>query len=369
MRALYGGVILWTYLCGVSLLAQSAKKADFGRDVQPILREHCFGCHGPSQQMRGLRLDQRRAAMPNRVGANGASIIPGNSAASPLYLKLTTPRQGLQMPPAGPLNEAQIDTIRNWIDEGADWPDALAGEARALPADPQAGRIMEALRNGDRQIFTKLAREHPEAANRSGTGGFTPLMYAVLFGDAASVRLLLERGADPNLRNLSKASALMYAVDDPDKTRLLLDRGADPNARSDEGQTPLLIAAAGHANARAVVQLLLDHGADVKMTSPTGGTALAAAGLSGDKQLLELFWERGAERTPLPLAQAAQSGCLACVEFLITFAGQQDLNAALSSAVRSGDVPMSRMLLDRGAKAAANMVSTLALLPCLRWTS
>ena len=363
MRTLHVSVILWAYLCGELLAAQTTERVDFGRDVQPILREHCFGCHGPSQQMRGLRLDQRRVAMPNRVGANGASIIPGNSAASPLYLKLTTPRQGLQMPPTGPLNAAQINAIRNWIDEGADWPDALAGEATAPAPDPQATRIMEALRNGERQVFTKLLREHPEAVNRSGTRAFTPLMYAALYGDAISVRLLLERGADPNLRNLSKASALMYAVDDPDKTRLLLDHGADSNARSDEGQTPLLIAAAGHANASAVVQMLLDHGADVKMTSSSGGTVLAAAGFSGNKQLLELLLERGAERTPLPLAQAVQSACMPCVELLMKFAGQQNLNAALTSAVRSGDMPLARVLLDRGAKPAANMVPTLALLP------
>ena len=43
------------------------------------------------------------------------------------------------------------------------------------------------------------------------------------------------------------------------------------------------------------------------------------------------------------------------------FAGQEDLNAALTSAIRSGDVPLARMLLGRGAKAAANMVSILAL--------
>jgi len=363
MRTLHVSVILGTGLCGELLAAQSANKVDFGHDVQPILREHCYGCHGPSQQMRGLRLDQRRAAIPNRVGANGASIIPGNSATSPLYLKLTTPRQGIQMPPAGPLNAEQINTIRNWIDEGADWPDALAGEAKAPAPDPQASRMMEALRNGELQAFGKILGQHPEAANRSGTSGFTPLMYAVLYGDADSVRLLLEAGADPNLRNLGNASALMYASDDPDKTRRLLDRGADANARSDEGQTPLLIAAAGHANASAVVQLLLDHGADIKMTSPAGGTVLATAGFSGSKQLLEVLVERGAEKTPLPLAQAVQSGCLPCVELLMKFAGQPELNAALTSAVRSGNVPVARMLLDRGAKASPNMVTALALLP------
>ncbi len=363
MRTLHVSVILWAYLCCDLLVAQSTEKVDFERDVQPILREHCLGCHGPSQQMRGLRLDERRVAMPNRVGANGASIIPGNSAASPLYLKLTTPPQGLQMPPAGPLNAAQVNTIRNWIDEGADWPDALAGEAQAPAPDPQAIRMMEALRNGERQVFTKLLREHPETVNRSGTSGFTPLMYAVLYGDANCVRLLLEAGADPNLRNLGNASALMYASDDPDKTRLLLDRGADANARSDEGQTPLLIAAAGHANASAVVQLLLDHGADVKTTSPAGSTVLATAGFSGSKHLLELLLERGAEKRPLPLARAVQTACLPCVDLLMKFAGQEDLNAALTSAIRSGDVPLARMLLGRGAKAAANMVSIFALVP------
>ena len=363
MRTLHVTVMVWAYLCGELLAAQSTKKVDFGRDVQPILREYCFGCHGPSQQMRGLRLDQRRVAMPNRVGANGASIIPGDSAASPLYLKLTTPRQGLQMPPAGPLNPVQINAIRNWIDEGADWPDALAGEAMAPAQDPQATRIMEALRNGEHQVFTKLLREHPEAVNRSGTGGSTPLMYAVLYGDAISVRLLLDAGADPNVRNLGNASALMYASDDPDKTRLLLDRGADANARSDEGQTPLLIAAAGHANASAVVQLLLDHGADIKTTSPAGGAVLTAAGFSGSEQLLELLLERGADNTPLPLARAVQTACLPCVDLLMKFAGQEDLNAALTGAVRFGDVPLARMLLDHGAKAAANMVSILALVP------
>ncbi len=80
------------------------KTVDFGRDVQPILREHCYGCHGPSQQLQNFRLDQRRAAIPNRVGANGARIIPGNRAASLMYRKLANPQQGLQMPPAGPLS-------------------------------------------------------------------------------------------------------------------------------------------------------------------------------------------------------------------------------------------------------------------------
>ena len=73
-------LMLCAGMIGKALLAQVPAKVDFARDIQPLLQEHCIECHGPSQQMRGLRLDRRRDALPNRVGANGARIVPGNSA-------------------------------------------------------------------------------------------------------------------------------------------------------------------------------------------------------------------------------------------------------------------------------------------------
>src|SRR6267378_4403864 len=76
---------------------QAPAKVDFGRDIQPLLREHCVECHGPSQQMRGLRLDRRRDALPNRVGANGARIVPGDSARSALFQRLSGTQSGAQM--------------------------------------------------------------------------------------------------------------------------------------------------------------------------------------------------------------------------------------------------------------------------------
>src|SRR5215467_7329653 len=98
---------------------QGPAKVDFGRDIQPLLREHCVECHGPSQQMKGLRLDRRRDALPNRVGANGARIVPGNSARSVLFQRLTGTLAGSQMPPAGALPEQKIKLIQAWIDQGA----------------------------------------------------------------------------------------------------------------------------------------------------------------------------------------------------------------------------------------------------------
>jgi ankyrin repeat protein len=354
--------ILWACIFGETLAGQGSKTVDFGRDVQPILREHCFGCHGPAQQMQGLRLDRRRVAMPNRVGANGASIVPGDSARSPVYLKLTGKQAGLQMPPTGPLSPGQIGLIKTWIDEGAEWPDELAGETPLATPDPQATRMMQSLRNGEHNLFTALLRRDPTVVNSKGSGGSTPLMYAVLYGDPDSVRLLLERGADPNLRNDGKATALMYAADDPEKTRLLLEHGADANARSDEGRTPLLIAAS-RSGSSPVVRLLLDHGANPSDRDSGGRTVLNRAGSSGDPELIHLLLDRGADRKPLPLAAAVRVGCSSCADLLMKFAEQRDLNNALTSAVQVGDVQSIKLLLDRGARGADGVLPALVLSP------
>src|SRR5262245_66161258 len=109
------GAAILAILSVCSLSAQPAPaKVDFGRDIQPLFREHCVECHGPSQQMKGLRLDRRRDALPNRVGANGARIVPGNSAKSILFLRLTGTQAGPQMPATGPLSEVKIKLIQAW---------------------------------------------------------------------------------------------------------------------------------------------------------------------------------------------------------------------------------------------------------------
>jgi hypothetical protein len=106
------------------LCVQAAGKVDFRKDVQPIFRANCYGCHGPAVQTNGFRLDRRSDAMR---GGTLAQIGPGNAQASRLYLRLLGPQYGMQMPPTGPLQPAQIETIKNWIDQGAEWPDDVSG--------------------------------------------------------------------------------------------------------------------------------------------------------------------------------------------------------------------------------------------------
>jgi ankyrin repeat protein len=307
--------------CGVrGASAEEPAKVDFVRDIQPLFKAHCTGCHGPKQQKNGFRLDRRRDALR---GGTANQIGPGNGAASHLYLRLVGDRSGLRMPPDGPLGPEQIKVIKAWIDQGAVWPEEASGETPAPPPDPKATRLMDVLWDGDRAAFRKLLREEPRGAKLKGPGGSTPLMYAVLYGDAESVRLLLEAGADPNTRNETRATALMWAVDDPDKTRLLIRGGADVNARSDDGRTPLLIAAA-RPGSFDVVKLLLDRKANPSQVVNTYRgpmTPLRLAAESGDEPLLRLLLDRAADAKAegglFPLLAAMNANDPGCVNLTL----------------------------------------------------
>src|SRR5258708_32136447 len=56
------------------------ERIEFARDIQPILSERCYACHGPEKQENDLRWDNRSSAL--KGGSSGPAIIPGKSADS-----------------------------------------------------------------------------------------------------------------------------------------------------------------------------------------------------------------------------------------------------------------------------------------------
>jgi len=295
---------------------QTSDKVDFARDVQPILRQSCIGCHGPSQQMSGFRLDRRRDAMR---GGTIAVIGPGNSDGSRLYQRLIGSEFGAQMPPTGALTADKIAIIKAWIDQGAEWPDALAGDAPPTLPDPDAERLIAAIKRGDRSSLSALLEAKPDGATKKGQGGTAPLMTAALDGDLMAVQALLDHGANPNVTNDAGATALMWAVPDPQKTRVLLSHGANPNVRSADGRTALMIAA-GIRGSQPAVQMLLDAHADPNATSFDGTTPLSQAAYVNDPVLFERLLAGGASLEtagPGALYLALQFGCARCAELLL----------------------------------------------------
>jgi mono/diheme cytochrome c family protein len=105
------------------------KPVDFVRDVRPILNRNCLSCHGPEKQKGDYRLDVREIAI--KGGESYApNILPGKPAESPL-IRFISGSGDLKMPPEGKgLTEAEIRIIRTWIEQGAPWPDEVAGEVK-----------------------------------------------------------------------------------------------------------------------------------------------------------------------------------------------------------------------------------------------
>jgi ankyrin repeat protein len=322
VRAAFGSLILAGILAGGVGKAspQSPNDVDFARDVQPILVERCVGCHGPTRQESGYRVDRRSDAFR---GALRPTIVPGSSDGSVFYQRVSGTRRGLQMPPTGPLSSVEMETLRRWIDEGARWPDALANDVPAAPPDSDATRLIESIRRPDRASARAQLRATPGVVNRRGPAGSTPLMHAALAGDAILVREMLKNGADVNLRNEAAASALMWGIESREIVGLLLDAGADPNATSAIRRTPLMLAAM-QTGGDEVVRLLLQRGA-----TPTSD-ALIQAAWHGRATVVRLLIAAGSrDATGEATARALSIGCGDCVDEITKTQGWPQLSNAL----------------------------------------
>lgn len=125
----------------------------YNREIVPILRTACIGCHSTSAPAGGLALESYAQLI--KGGKNGAAIVPGKSASSRLVLMLTGAVKP-QMPPGAGLKSGDIDTMRRWVDGGAKADTASLPAAAAISrktpkrlavSAPSAPRAVGRLRN------------------------------------------------------------------------------------------------------------------------------------------------------------------------------------------------------------------------------
>ena len=115
-------------------------RIDFQRDIRPVFEARCYECHGDKKQKSGLRLDRRQSVL--RGGDSGKpAIVAGRSGESILIQKITSADPDEIMPPKGErLTEPQVALLKNWIDQGANWPAEAGSEkphwAYVKPARP-----------------------------------------------------------------------------------------------------------------------------------------------------------------------------------------------------------------------------------------
>jgi hypothetical protein len=129
-------------LAGTVVRGDDAKtpKVDFNRQVRPILSNHCLSCHGPDEETReaGLRLDVRDVALAPAESGKPA-IVPGKPDKSGLVARIRSKKEGVMMPPPEankPLSDTDKETLRAWIEQGADYQTHWAFVAPRRPALP-----------------------------------------------------------------------------------------------------------------------------------------------------------------------------------------------------------------------------------------
>lgn len=120
-------VFMVVLLCGAAYA-----QVDYASEVQPIFNSHCTFCHGSSSGVKLNTYADAMASVGNQYGKN--VIIPGDPDGSPLVDKITneSPEKGGKMPPAGLIDEAKQNTIKQWIQEGAtETPNSSVAESGA----------------------------------------------------------------------------------------------------------------------------------------------------------------------------------------------------------------------------------------------
>jgi hypothetical protein len=143
------------------------------------------------------------------------------------------------------------------------------------------------------------------------------LYPGIINEDENAVKILLEKGADPNTRDSDGRNALMVMsmeyvsvgrrywlgprsrpqVDNGDATlkfigEALLQAGCDVNATDNNGRTPLMYAA--RYRRQTAVQLLLERGAKVNARDKVGMTALDMAKQFDNQEIIKLLQRAGA---------------------------------------------------------------------------
>jgi hypothetical protein len=133
------------------LVVSADDAVNYNRDIRPILSDTCYKCHGPDEAERkaDLRLNIEEGAIAKRDG--GAAVVRGKSQESVLYQRISSTDPDTRMPPVDSgksLTAEQIELIKRWIDQGAEWQghwSFIKPQRRELPATQHEAMVYNAI--------------------------------------------------------------------------------------------------------------------------------------------------------------------------------------------------------------------------------
>ena len=150
------GVKAWHH---ASFHLGASDRVDFSRDIRPIFNQNCVSCHGGVRQKNDVSFIFREEALG--VGKSGhRTIVPGDPDASELMKRLVSNDPEDRMPyHATALSKEQIELIRRWIKQGAQWDNYWAFVPPKPQPLPDVQRANWARQPWDRFILARLEKE------------------------------------------------------------------------------------------------------------------------------------------------------------------------------------------------------------------
>ena len=176
-------------------------KVDFVKEIKPVLEQNCIKCHGAEKQKGKLRLDSKESAFKKE-----GILVPGAPDKSDVYHRITLPKgHDDVMPSEGDLlTKAQIELIKTWISEGADWPAGATAGVGAPSAEAKAKGGVEA------RGASKPKPEELQAIGRLQAAGITLIPVAInQNGRDANLSLLGTTVTDETLSQLQNVKGLV----------------------------------------------------------------------------------------------------------------------------------------------------------------
>ena len=158
----------------------------FSRDIRPLLSDRCFACHGPDGAKRkaGLRLDSFEEATLDRDGA--AAIVPGEPGASLLLERIGHADPDERMPPEKSnkpaLTPEQVDLMRRWIEQGAQYEEHWAFTSPQAHEPPAVENEAWCRNEIDRFILARLEAEGINPSPETDRATLTRRLYLDLTG-------------------------------------------------------------------------------------------------------------------------------------------------------------------------------------------
>ena len=236
--------------------------------------------------------------------------------------------------------------------------------ASAASAGKLENQLIDAVQQGNAPAVRVLLAEGADVnANRSG---WPALMYAAGNGKTNIVKLLLDKGANIEAKNIYGSTALIIAAYNghADVVTLLLAKGANIEAKDNDGNTALANVALSFGREDVnMVKLLLEKGANIDAKNKNGETALMLAAMEGRAAVVKLLLDKGTDvntkdnnrNTALMWAASPSAGYAEIVKLLLDKGADVEAKnntgeTALILAIMSGRAGVFRALFERGAR-------------------